>query len=356
MVRRLPGRRPGGSQRSYLSRAFLFVTLTLLTLLLTACGDAPQSTLIRKGEAAERIWDVYGLIWIGAAIVFFLVEGLLVYTIIRFRRAPRTAHGRPVPVHGNTKLEIIWTVIPAIVLVIIAIPTLQIIADLAEAPTDQGDPLKIDVVGHQFFFEFYYPDLGIKTTNTMNIPTGTVVDLSLQSNDVIHSFWVPRLAGKTDVIPGRTNRMWLEAAEAGTYQGQCAEFCGLGHALMLFKVEAQPQADFDAWVDQQQNPPAAGEGPAGEGQQLASSLGCTGCHSIDGSASVGPTWQGLYGHEVTLADGSTVTADDAYITESIVDPNAKVVEGFQALMPSFEGRVTDADIAAIIAYIQTLSE
>ncbi len=352
MVRRLPGRRPGTGHRGYLSRAFLIVTLTLLTLVLTACGDAQQSTLIRKGPAADRIWDVYGLIWIGAAIVFVLVEGLLVYTIIRFRRAPRTAHGRPVPVHGNTKLEIIWTVIPAIVLVFIAIPTLQIIADLADAPTDKGAPLKVDVIGHQFFFEFSYPELGIKTTNTMHIPTGTVVDISLQSNDVIHSFWVPQLAGKTDLIPGRTNRMWLEATDAGTYHGQCAEFCGLGHALMRFQVEAQAPADFDAWVNEQKNPSAGG----GQGQQLAQSLGCTGCHSVDGSASVGPTWKGLYDHEVKLGDGSTVTADDAYITESILTPNAKVVAGFQALMPSFEGRVTDADIQAIIAYIKSLSE
>lgn len=351
MVRRLSGRRPGGGHRGRLSRAFLVIALTLLTLLLTACGSTPQSTLIRKGAAAERIWDVYGLIWIAAAIVFVLVEGLLVYTIIRYRRAPRTAHGRPVPVHGNTKLEIIWTVIPALILVVIAIPTLQIIADLAEVPTDQGEPLKVDVIGHQFFFEFSYPELGIKTTNTMHIPTGTVVDLSLQSNDVIHSFWVPQLAGKTDVIPGRTNRMWLEAAEAGTYHGQCAEFCGEGHALMRFQVEAQPQTDFDAWVEEQKNPTAGGQG-----QQLAQSLGCTGCHSIDGSAGVGPTWKGLYGHEVTLGDGSTVTADDAYITESILTPNAKVVKSFQALMPSFEGRVTDAQIQAIIDYIKSLSE
>ncbi len=355
MVRRLSGRRSGSGQRKNLSRVLLFVTLTMMTLLLTACGDAPQSTLIRKGAAAERIWDVYGLLWIGTAVVFLLVEGLLFYTVIRFRRAPKTAHGRPVPVHGNTKLEIVWTVIPALVLVFIAIPTVQIIADLSEAPTHQGDPLKVDVIGHQFFFEFDYPELGIKSTNTMYIPTGTVVDISLQSNDVIHSFWVPQLQGKTDLIPGRTNRMWLEASEEGTYHGQCAEFCGLGHALMRFQVEAQSQADFDAWVDQQQNP-STGGGEEGQGQQLASSLGCTGCHTVDGSAGVGPTWQGLYGHNVTFTDGSSATVDDAYITESILDPNAKVVEGFQPLMPSFEGRVTDADIQAIIAYIKSLSE
>ncbi|HAX24427.1 MAG TPA: cytochrome c oxidase subunit II [Thermomicrobiales bacterium] len=351
MVRRLQGRRPGGGHRGYLSRTLLIITLTLLTLAITACGSAPQSTLIRKGEAADRIWDVYGLIWIGAAIVFVLVEGLLVYTIIRFRRAPRTAHGRPVPVHGNTKLEIIWTIIPAVVLVFIAIPTLQIIADLAEPPTDQGAPLKVDVIGHQFYFEFSYPELGVKTTNAMHIPTGTIVDISLQSNDVIHSFWVPQLAGKTDLIPGRTNRMWLEAAEAGTYHGQCAEFCGLGHALMRFTVEAQTQADFDAWVNEQKNPTAGGGG-----QQLAQSLGCTGCHSVDGTASVGPTWKGLYDHSVKLSDGSSVTADDAYIKESILQPNAQVVGGFQPIMPSFEGRVTDADIQELIAYIKSLGQ
>ncbi|MCC6935428.1 MAG: c-type cytochrome [Thermomicrobiales bacterium] len=124
---------------------------------------------------------------------------------------------------------------------------------------------------------------------------------------------------------------------------------------MRFQVEAQSQADFDAWVDQQQNP-STGGGEEGQGQQLASSLGCTGCHTVDGSAGVGPTWQGLYGHNVTFTDGSSATVDDAYITESILDPNAKVVEGFQPLMPSFEGRVTDADIQAIIAYIKSLSE
>jgi cytochrome c oxidase subunit 2 len=355
MVRRLAGVIPDGFRRAHLHRLLLVVLLVGVALALSACGSSPHSTMVRAGRANDRIWDVYGLLWIATAIVFFLVEGLLVYTVFRFRRAPRTAHGRPVPVHGNTRLEIAWTVVPAIILVIIAIPTLQIIADLSSAPEDQGDHLRVDVIGHQFFFEFDYPDLGIKTTNTMNIPANTIVDLRLQSADVIHSLWVPKLNGKTDVIPGRTNNMWIEADSPGTYAGQCAEFCGLGHALMLFKVEAQPQADFDAWVQEQQNPTAGGDA-AGQGKQLAQSLGCTGCHSVDGSKGVGPTWQGLYGHEVQLTSGDTVTVDDAYITESILHPEAKIVQGFPPAMPSFDGRVDQDQIQSIIAYIKSLGE
>jgi cytochrome c oxidase subunit 2 len=355
MVRRFADVFPDGFRRAHLHKLLLVVLLVGGALALSACGSSPHSTMVQSGRANARIWDVYDILWIGVAVVFFLVEGLLVYTIFRFHRAPRTAHGRPVPVHGNTKLEIAWTVVPAIVLVIMAIPTLQIIADLSSAPTDQGEHLQVDVIGHQFFFEFDYPALGIKTTNTMMIPANTVIDLRLQSADVIHSLWVPQLNGKTDVIPGRTNKMWIEADEPGTYAGQCAEFCGLGHALMLFKVQAQTQEDFDAWVQQQQNPTAGGDA-AGQGQQLAQSLGCTGCHSVDGSTGVGPTWQGLYGHDVTLSTGDKVTADDAYITESILHPEAKVVQGFSPVMPSFDGRVDQDQIQSIIAYIKSLGE
>lgn len=360
---RLPGRRPDGSRRSRLTRVLSVIGLAAVALVLSACGGGPLSTIPQDGTTNERIWDVYWFLWIGAAIVFVLVEGLLVYTIFRFRKSPQTAHGRPVPVHGNTKLEILWTIIPAIVLVFIAVPTLQIIAELSSPPERDGEePLKVIVTGRQFFFQFEYPEFGIQTSNTMYIPAGRVIDLDLRSGDVIHSFWVPRLSGKMDNIPGRTNEMWLEAKEPGTYAGECAEFCGVGHALMRFSVEAQTPEDFDTWVQEQLNPPTGGGGGEGgdaaaRGQQLAQTNGCTGCHSVDGAQAVGPTWQGLLGRETPLEGGETLTADEEYIINSIRNPGDQIHEGYANIMPAFgPDTLSDDDVQAIIAYIQTLSE
>jgi cytochrome c oxidase subunit II len=357
MDRCFPGRWPGGFRSGRLFRILAVFALIALAFTLSACGvtDDPQSTIAQEGRANERIWFVYNIIWVGVAVVFVLVESLLIYTIIRFRRRPKTAHGRPVPVHGNTTLEIAWTIIPAVVLVAIGIPTLQVLADLETTPDDQNS-MQVNVTGHQFYFAFDYPEQELQTTNVLHIPEDTVIDIELRSGDVIHSFWVPKLNGKTDNVPGRTNTMWIEADNPGTYHGQCAEFCGTGHALMKFQVEVHTQADFDAWVQQQRDRAAGGGELAQRGAQIAQENGCTGCHSIDGTAAIGPTWQGLYGHEVTLADGSTVTADDAYITESIHDPSAKVAEGFQDIMPKTFADMSEDDIAAIIAYIQTLAE
>lgn len=359
MDRRFPGQWPGGFRSGRLFRILAVFALVALALTLGACGatDAPQSTIAQEGRANDRIWFVYNFLWVGAAVVFVLIEGLIIYTLVRFRRRPRTAHGRPVPVHGNTTLEIAWTIIPAVVLVAISIPTLQVLAELESTPDDQP-VMRVDVTGNQFFFQFDYIEEELQTTNTLYIPEDTIVDINLMSNDVIHSFWVPKLNGKTDNIPGRTNSMWIEADNPGTYQGQCAEFCGIGHALMKFQVEVLTQADYDAWVQEQKDRAADGGELAQRGQQVAQANGCTGCHTTDGTAAIGPTWQGLYNAEVTLADGSTITADDAYITESIRNPGAQVHEGFpNGVMPVFgPDQVSDDDVAAVIAYIQTLAE
>lgn len=274
MVRRLPW------------RAVAALTMLGVVLLLSACSSsAPQSTITDDSSNQDRIWDVYNILWIGAAVVFVLVEGLLVYTLIKFRGKPKTAHGRPVPVHGNTRLEILWTIIPAIVLVVIAVPTLQVLAELEDRPETDENALEVSVIAHQFYFEFRYDEQGIGTTNELHIPADRKVDLTMTSNDVIHALWAPRLGGKVDSVPGRLNHMWLEAKNPGEYEGQCAEFCGVGHGNMRFKVVVHEEADFLAWVDEQQNPAPGGDVAAGEA--FFANGPCAGCHTIDGTAAAG---------------------------------------------------------------------
>ena len=268
-----------------------------LTGLLASCGvgDAandPQTTIDPAGEAADIVQDLYALIWWLAVIVFFLVEGLLVFAIFKFRRAPKTVHGRPEPVHGNAKLEVIWTIVPAIVLVIIAIPTLQAISDLADKAEDEGN-FRINVYGNQFFWQFEYPEYdNLMVTNEFHFPAGERIDIYLYSNDVIHSFWVPRLGGKMDAIPGNENFMWIESAEPGEFIGQCAEFCGVSHALMTITAVADTPQDFETWVAEQQ---AAPDDPALAGQEVFQAK-CVTCHQsaeFPDGGNVGPSLVGF---------------------------------------------------------------
>lgn len=353
MVRRLPGASgavQGGFHRGRLIRVLAVIALAVLAFSLTGCLDeSPMSTAVSDGEHNSRIWDVYNVLWIGAAFVFILVEGLLIYAIVRGRRATALVHGRPVPVHGNTRLEVLWTVIPAIVIIAIGIPTLTVLRDLASTP-ERDDILRVDVVAHQFFFEFRYPELELNTANTLHIPAGTMIDINLQSSDVIHSFWVPRLAGKTDNIPGRTNHMWLTADTPGTYMGQCAEFCGLGHALMRFQVVAHTQEDFDAWVEEQRNPSGVVGDPA-IGEQIVTTGSCAACHAISGTSAVGTVGPPLDGFasQPMIADHVENTPEN--LAAWLANPPA-VKPG--TLMPA--PGLSQTDIAHVIAYLETLEE
>ena len=249
--------------------AFGFV----LAVLLAACSnDGPYNTFDAAGPVAEKQEGLYWLVFWIAAVVFVLVEGALVYVMWRYRR--RGPDDTPKQIHGNTRLEVIWTIVPALILAGVAVPTVGTIFDIAEAP--EGS-MRVVVTGHQWWWEIEYPDLGVVTANEAHIPTGEQVIFELTSDDVIHSWWVPRLAGKMDLVPGRTNTMNLAADVPGTYRGQCAEFCGLSHANMRFRVVAQEPGDFDAWVDQQLAEAAA---PSAEAEQVLPT--CFACHAIRG--------------------------------------------------------------------------
>jgi len=224
-------------------------------MLLTGCGVVtPQNTFAPEGEVADKQRDLFNLVLWPAVAVLVLVEGLLVIAVMRFRRK-KDDEPLPRQVHGNARLELAWTIAPAVLLLVIAVPTVVAIVDLGRAPA--ADALRVDVTGRQWIWQFEYPEFkdaqgkALSVFNELHIPVGREIGAYLHSADVIHSFWVPRLAGKLDVIPGRENRMWFNAKEPGTYSGQCAEFCGLGHAGMRLTVVAETEEEFNAWVQQQ---------------------------------------------------------------------------------------------------------
>ena len=259
------------------SRRFLGLAVftAALAAVLAACTrDYPYNSLAPAGPVAEKQAGLFWLVFWIAAVVFVLVEGALVYAVWRFRR--RSPDDRPRQVHGNTRLEIAWTIIPALLLAGVAIPTVGTIFDLAESPPGA---MRVEVIGHQWWWEVHYPDLQLVTANEVHIPTGEQVVFELTSKDVIHSFSVPRLAGKQDVVPGRTNTLNFSATEPGTYRGQCQEFCGLSHAYMKFRVVAHEPADFEAWVQGQLAQAAAPEAGSLAEQVLPT---CLACHTING--------------------------------------------------------------------------
>jgi cytochrome c oxidase subunit II len=290
------------------------------TLLLAACSaeNNRQNSLRPQGPAAEKIDNLFiPVFWI-SVVVGVLVLAAVVLFALRFRyRAGRNEN--PKQIHGSTPLEIGWTIVPALILAVVAVPTVITIFDLAEEP--RGDVLTVTAVGKQWWWEFKYPRQEVVTANEMVIPAGRPVKVNLTACDeslpdecnVIHSFWVPELAGKRDVVPGRTNVTTIEANNPGTYLGQCAEYCGLSHANMRFRVIAVEPSEFDQWIDEQQAGPAvpfqvgtgADQRPAGPTQELvATKYQCTNCHSLSDSkvSSYGPNLTHL-ASRTTFASG-----------------------------------------------------
>ena len=263
--------------------------MSVLFLLVAGCSKDGQSTWEAFGPVAQKQLDLFNvLLWVMVA-VFIIVEGVLVYAIVRYRRRPGDA--KPPQIHGNTSLEIILTIIPTILVLALGIWSVFTLFAIDKAPEDGPDPLQVNVTGHQWWFEFEYPDAGegkkIITANEMRIPVDRPINISLESDDVIHSFWVPKLAGKLDMVPTHVNKMWFQADSDKitedlpvTLYGQCAELCGLSHALMRFRVTVMEQNDFDSWVAAYGAPPAISD-KAKAGQQLFAA-NCTLCHNIDG--------------------------------------------------------------------------
>jgi len=270
-------------RKSLLSRIPTALLLLAVALLVSSCGwslwDSPMTTVRPKSGFGRMTHEIFMLISWWTLGIGIVVEAALLWVCFHFREKP----GQPIPeqVHGHTALEVSWTIAFAVVLLIFAIPTIPVIfATQAEPP---ATALRVDVGGRQWWWEFKYPDLKVVTANELHLPAGQMVAFNLHAPDVIHSFWTPQLGGKQDVVPGRVNRVTLVPDEPGEYPGQCAEYCGMSHANMRFRVIVHSKADFEKWVAAQQGPAVQPTDPlAQKGQDLFSQSACVGCHTIAG--------------------------------------------------------------------------
>lgn len=277
--------------------------------------------------------------------VFFAVTVTLVvlYFAVKFRRTSEKQIGTPI--HGSVTLEIAWTIIPLILAMVMFAWGATIYVNYRQAPPDT---LNIYVIAKQWMWKLQQPD-GRREINELHIPVNRNVKLIMASEDVIHDFFVPAFRVKMDVVPGRYTTLWFRATKPGRYHFFCSQYCGTNHAVMGGWVTVMEPAEYAAWLSGEHadiNPPAAGE-------KLFAQFACSSCHLLTGKGR-GPSLNGVYGSKVLLADGSTVIADEVYIRESILNPKAKIVAGYQPLMPTFQGQVSEDQILSLTAYIQSL--
>ncbi|MFA9432365.1 cytochrome c oxidase subunit II [Egicoccus sp. AB-alg2] len=347
------------------------ILVLVLGLVLTAC-TAPQSALDPAGPYAQEPHDLIRPVFAIALFVFVLVQGLLIYSVVKFRKRPDDDGSLPVQVHGNTRLEIFWTVVPALILAGIAVPTVQMIFSTMDEP--EGDYLTVEVIGHRWWWEFYYPDYDIYTANEIVIPVDTPVRLEMTATDparspdlgVIHSFWIPQWAGKQDVVPGQTTFLNIQASDTGRYLGQCAEYCGLSHVNMRIRGESLEQADFEAWVENQQSPAVQPtDGLAAEGAELFGAAfdtdigqrSCAACHQIwngegQRSPGVGPDLTHFASREEFA--GAIFETNEENLREWLRNPPAMkpMQPENQVGMPNLN--LTEEEIDALVAYMLAL--
>jgi cytochrome c oxidase subunit 2 len=307
---------------------------------------------------ASEIYHLALFVLAITAVIFLIVGGLLAYAVVKFRRRKGDEGREPAQVYGSTQIELAWTVIPVLIVVVLFLTTARVIHGIedARAPATAVD---VTVVGHQFWWEFRYPQFGVVTANELHVPVSSPGDprptyLTLLSADVDHSFWVPQLAGKTDVIPNRVNHTWIEPERTGVYVGQCALYCGEQHAHMLLRVYVQSEQDFLRWIHHEQQPAVAdppGEDPkVTEGRRIFETTACVNCHTIRGTNA-----DGRFGPDLThFASRSTLGAG--------VLPNTPAnlrlwIENPQAIKPGCQMpamNLSPSELNDVVAYLETL--
>ncbi len=302
----------------------------------------------QNSTIASEVDALFNFILYLSIIFFIIVVGGTFYFTWRYR-ARKKENDFTYGLAHNTKLEILWTVIPTILVFIIFLWGFQTFLKMHLTP---GNAIEVNVTGQKWFWSFSYPD-GVISTNELVVPVNQPVKLLMSSRDVIHSFFVPGFRIKMDVLPNRYSSTWFEATREGEYDLFCTEYCGKSHSDMIGKVRVVSETQYNQWLAE--NASVGSDLPPEEwGAELYNKKACITCHSIDGSSNVGPTFKGLYGRTENFTDGSTLQADENYIRESILEPQAKIVQGYQPVMPTYQGVLKPEEIDALIAFIKTL--
>ena len=298
--------------------------------------------------ASEQAGQIDALYFFLVAVTAFftaLIAVLVVVFAIKFHRKHDDEVGAEI--HGSLALELLWTIIPLGITMVMFVWGAQVFFHLTRPPKDAMD---IYVVGKQWMWKAEHMD-GVREINELHVPIGRPVKLTMGSEDVIHSYFIPEFRVKADVVPGRYNTMWFTATKPGRYHLFCTQYCGTKHSAMIGWVTAMEPAEYQAWL--------AGGSASGtmaeNGAKLFQDLACSTCHLENGTGR-GPVLKGAYGKPVLLESGQTVTIDDAYIRESVLNPQAKVVKGFQPVMPTFQGLVTEEQLLQLIAYVKSMAE
>jgi cytochrome c oxidase subunit 2 len=315
----------------------------------------PTSIFSPAGTPAHLVFGLSELVLGVTLVIFLLVAGLLAFALVRYRHLPNDPQAlrEPAQIYGSNQIELSWTVIPILIVVMLFLATARIIYTTEHA-TKPAAALDVTVIGHQFWWEYHYPKYGVVTANELHIPVSdpahpTPTYLTMSSADTNHSFWVPRLAGKMDVIPNRINTMWIDPAKAGLYLGQCAQYCGTQHAKMLLRVYADTPEQFKAWIAEQQKP-SVQDASAIQGAEIFQRNACVSCHTIAGTKAAGQFGPDLthVASRDTLASGS-VPNTPANLRAFVADP-AHFKPG--ALMPAMH--LNDRDLDSVTAYLTTL--
>jgi cytochrome c oxidase subunit 2 len=335
--------------KSFRTGAWRAVLPFLALVALSACSPTdPQNIFDPRSDFTRMIADLFWQIIWWAVGVFIVVELALVYAIFRFRR--RAGQGLPPQIHGNTRLEIAWTIAPALVLASIAVPTVQIIFKTYEVPSGP-DVLTIDVIGRQYWWEYRYPGTNVVTATDLHVPVNRTVVLRITGADVIHSYWIPKLGAKRDAIPGHINTIWFKAEQVGVYEGQCAEFCGLQHANMRLRVFVDDQATFEQWLRANSQPAREPTTPEQQrGKELVVRGTCAGCHAIDGTDAKGKVGPNL----THFASRSRIAAILPNTTENLDRWLANPDEVKPGNLMAAVRVLNPQDRQAIIAYLQSL--